>query len=235
MKTLVLMYHNVVNSDKDLHLYDVSLKSFKKQIECLRNTHDAIRDIILTFDDGYSFWANEALDIIKRNGLKAYFFVCLEFLKNGSITREDIIKLKKNGMIIGSHGMRHRFLHKLSEGEVLYELNESRNILEDIIQGEIEYFSVPRGVHNKKILKIAQDAGYKKIFISEAGLNTEDSFIMKRIPIRRDTSLVDFKNIVEGKGIRKQVFNQKMKDLGKRILGIENYNRIRKVLVPRAE
>jgi len=37
MKTLVLMYHNVVNSDKDLHLYDVSLKSFKKQMMLLKS------------------------------------------------------------------------------------------------------------------------------------------------------------------------------------------------------
>ena len=270
MKTLVLMYHNVVNSDNGLHLYDVSLDNLKKQMtiikspghqvtkspghkvtrtqSCkdtrtklyplnanLRGTRYALRDTILTFDDGYKSWAQEVLDILNEAGLKAYFFVCMEFIKNGSISKEDIVKLKNNGMVIGSHGMKHRFLHKLSNRELFYELGESKKALEDIIQDEVKHFSIPRGVHNKKILKIAKDLGYKHIFTSDIGINRKNEFALKRIPIKRDVSLEAFQDIISGKSIRVMVFSQKIRDKAKKSLGIGVYNLIRRILVTKAE
>ncbi len=259
MDSLILIYHNVVESNNDLHLYDVSLDNFRKQVSLLkssshhvtkshvltanrytlsaklRSTQYAIRDTILTFDDGYESWANNVLDILNEAGLKAYFFVCIEFIKNGSISEEDIVKLKNNGMVIGSHGLTHRFLHTASNEELFYELGESRRILEGIIQEKVEHFSVPRGVHNRRILKIAKDVGYKHVFTSDIGINRKNDFALKRIPIKRDVSLEDFRNILNGKVIKKIVFEQKIKDIAKKVLGIDSYNRIRKVLVPRAE
>jgi len=156
-------------------------------------------------------------------------------LKEGEITKKDIIKLKNNGMVIGSHSMTHCFLNTLSKKDVFYELNESKKILEDIIQDEIRYFSIPRGLYTKEVIETAKRAGYKNLFTSEIGINYNQDFLLKRIPIKRNTKLSDFKDILNGKNVERMAFNQKLKDKAKVLLGIDNYNRLRKALVPRVE
>ncbi|OQX87680.1 MAG: hypothetical protein B6D55_02590 [Candidatus Omnitrophica bacterium 4484_70.2] len=257
MNTLVLIYHNVVESNNDLHLYDVSLDDFRRQVALLKNkgvgdrmkgieekehnnhdalpiAHDSLR-VAITFDDGYRSWANNVLDILNETGLKAYFFICIEFIKNGGISEGDIVKLKNNGMVIGSHSLTHRFLHTASNEKLFYELGESKRVLEGIIQEKVEHFSVPRGVYNRRILKIAKDIGYKHVFTSDIGISKSDDFVLKRIPIKRNISVDDFKNIVEGRGIGKMACSQRLKDFAKGILGIDVYNWIRSMLLPRAE
>jgi peptidoglycan/xylan/chitin deacetylase (PgdA/CDA1 family) len=231
------MYHNIVDTNEDLHLYDVSLKSFEEQMGYIHDMYNVIRDtsVILTFDDGYKIWAGEVLNLLKKFNLKAYFFVCIKNLDKGEITKEDILKLKNNGMIIGSHSVTHRFLHLLEESEIYYELYESKKTLEKIIGEEVKYFSVPRGIYNSRMLKIAKEVGYEYLFTSNFGINETEDFLLKRIAIKRNTSLEDFKNIVNGKINKKLIFYQKLKDVAKKSLGINNYNWLRKVLVPRVE
>lgn len=264
MKSIILNYHNIVDSTKDLHLYDVFLDNFKQQVVFLRDTLPTGRqaqyatpclpagrrdtETVLTFDDGYKSWANEVLDVLKANDIKAYFFVCIEYLKNGQISKEDILKLKENGMIIGSHGMTHGFLTEMLHKERVKELKDSKNMLEEILGEEVKYFSIPRGVHNRAVVEAAKMVGYKNVFTSEVGINRVrgfagsrvrelggNNFLLKRIAIKRDTTLNSFKDILNGKNIKKMVLKQKIKDIGKGFVGIDFYNKIRAILVKNVE
>ena len=255
--TLILLYHNIVHFKKMLDLYDVNFQKFKSHMELLRllpslsvmtldtsrytektrDTRYAQRNtnVVLTFDDGYCSWPRAVLNLLKNFNFRAHFFICIKNLKEGEITKKDIIKLKNNGMVIGSHSMTHCFLNTLSKKDVFYELNESKKILEDIIQDEVKYFSIPRGIYTKEVIEIAKRAGYKNLFTSEIGINYNQDFLLKRIPIKRNTKLSDFKDILNGKNVERMAFNQKLKDKAKVLLGIDNYNRLRKALVPRVE
>ncbi|MCM8773456.1 MAG: polysaccharide deacetylase family protein [Candidatus Omnitrophica bacterium] len=236
MRSVVLMYHNMVNDKKDLSLYDVRYNSFIRQMEVLKLCRRGYKintplDIIITFDDGYKSWAGEVLDILKKNGLKAYFFVSIEFLRKGMISKEDIVRLNDNGMVIGSHGVFHRFFFNLSNEDLFYELGESKKILEDIVRKEIIDFSVPRGIYNKKLEIIAKDVGYKRLFTSIVGINDSDNFIVKRVPIKSYTTIDEFEKIIEGK-IKLIAFMQNLKDKAKVILGINFYNYVRELFYP---
>lgn len=172
-RQLVLMYHNIVNSDEGLHLYDVPLSMFRKQMEIVAKQNEISTDleVIITFDDGYRSWGSEVLEILKEFKLRAYFFVCVQFLKEGMITELNILKLKKYGMIIGSHAMQHRFLSELKKAEIMDELKKSREFLEKLLSEKVKYFSVPRGVHNSEIIRISKVVGYEKVFCSKIGIN----------------------------------------------------------------
>ena len=135
-------------------------------------------------------------------------------------------------MIIGSHGVTHAFLHRLKEEDVLHELNDSKKVLEDITGKEIKSFSVPRGVYNKTVLRIALEVGYERVFTSDIGLNKGLPFLMKRIALNRNTSLQQFQEICRHKGIRTMAFMQCLRDGAKRIAGIDLYNKIRNTLIP---
>lgn len=233
IKTLILMYHDIKLPGAPLDLYDVALDHFKSQMEFLRlNSPIPGSEVMLTFDDGYQHWAGEVLQVLNSFDLKACFFVCLKFLKESKISKEDILSLKQQGMIIGSHGVTHHFLHCMKDQDIFYELTESKKVLEDITGEKIKYFSVPRGVYNQKVLRIAREAGYEKVFTSDIGLNQDSSFALKRVALKRDSTIQDFCDILRHKNFKKMAFKQALKDGAKKMFGIEFYNKIRNFLIP---
>jgi len=236
--SLILTYHNIVDGkEKDLLLYDVSLEDFRQQMDIVRNTQCAIRatNIVLTFDDGYKSWANEVFEVLSQYRLKAIFFICIKHLEEGKVSCVDILKLKNAGMEIGSHSVSHSYLNTLSETELFAELGESKKALESIIQSEVKYFSVPYGNCSERIVKIAQAVGYQAVFTSVIGINHRAGYTLKRISLKRDTSLKEFKAIIAGKGLGRMAFEQGVKDTFKNIVGVKNFHFLRNCVVRKAE
>jgi peptidoglycan/xylan/chitin deacetylase (PgdA/CDA1 family) len=236
-KTIILTYHRILDSERDLLLYDVSLSHFREQMDSLRRRQspEPKIDILLTFDDGFQCWAYEVLEILNEHGLKAHFFVCLKHLEKEEIAREDIAKLREAGMTLGSHSMTHRFLHTLSERDLEFEMNESKKILQEITGDEIDEFSLPYGVCTPKIVAAAQRAGYKKLFTSTVGVNVNHSFSLKRIAIKRNTSLTDFQELIQGNGMRSRVLGQILKETIKKTIGIRTFHTLRNKIIPMSE
>ncbi|MFH1771983.1 MAG: polysaccharide deacetylase family protein [Candidatus Omnitrophota bacterium] len=239
--TIVLAYHNIVKGHK-LKLYDVSLEAFKKQLSRIKLSHQlSVQEpalnqsqklkIVITFDDGYRGWVDNALEPILENGLCGIFFVCVDHILNGNITKEGITLLKKSNMIIGSHSLTHSFLHTFSPAKLMHELSKSKEILEDIIKEEVSCFSVPRGMYNRLVIRAARKSGYKRFFTSDIGLNRQNAFLIKRIPVKRYTSIEDFTNILNARNLWNMAVFQWAKDRAKRILGIKNYNRLRQFAI----
>lgn len=87
----VLLYHRVANLKTDPQLLAVSTKNFKAQMEFLGKNYQVIsvdelmrvkekdeideRTVVVSFDDGYVDNYNNALPVLKRQGLGAVFFV----------------------------------------------------------------------------------------------------------------------------------------------------------------
>lgn len=190
---------------------------------------------VITFDDGYHSWAKEVLADLLQHGLKAIFFVCIKHIEEGKISCVDILKLKNAGMEIGSHSVSHSYLDTLSETELFTELGESKKALESITQAEVKYFSVPYGNCSERIVKIAQAIGYQAVFTSVIGINQRAGYTLKRVSLKRDTSLTDFKEILAGKRIGRMAFEQGFKDTIKRIVGVKNFHFFRNCIVRKAE
>lgn len=234
---LSLTYHNVIADDRKPKLFDVRLAAFKEQLAYVNESSRGRKSqsIVLTFDDGYRSWAADVLDLLLQCRIRAYFFVCVQHIKEGFITEEDILKLKKHGMIIGSHSLKHSFLPLLDDAAMHVELSQSKRVLERIIGDQVKYFSVPRGIYDGRVMKMAKQLGYKTVFTSDIGLNVENNFIIKRISIKRDTALEYFKGIVSGRNIAGLQRKQWLKDSAKGLLGLRVYNRLRSMVIPGAE
>ena len=103
--------------------------------------------IALTFDDGPSRYTEKLLDILEENDAKATFFVLGYKIED----RMDTVKrISRNGHSIGIHGYTHKLFTKLSEEEINYEIEETRNILENIINDKVNFIRVPYGSINEK-------------------------------------------------------------------------------------
>jgi len=128
-------------------------------------------------------------------------------------------------MIIGSHGMTHRILTNLREDKLDYEICQSKTILETNLGIKINYFSVPRGFYNQKIIQKIKEAGYKKVFTSAA--NEVGEFKVGRISIKAGWDLKRFISVLDRGLSLSEKAGEIFKDSSKKILGAVGYDRLR--------
>ncbi len=230
----ILTYHAIEKpvDEKGNELYCVSLEKFKEQIEHLRSTPYAVRDTnpIITFDDGDITNYTHAYPILKDKGLKAYFFIIVGKVgESGYMNWQHIKELRDAGMTICSHGMTHCILTVLKEKELDYELMESKKILEDNLGQPVEYFSVPRGFYDHKVIRKTQEAGYKTVFTSNPGDN--NGFLVGRITVKSNWDSAKFDRVINNGLSLTDLIEEFIKNLLKKLFGAGNYDKLRNNLI----
>lgn len=71
---------------------------------------------------------------------------------------------------IGSHGITHRYLTHIPEHEATYEIQDSKYMLEDLLNVEIDKFAPPRGYTNDLLTKFTMKFYEKQRLTKEPGL-----------------------------------------------------------------
>ena len=150
----VILYHQLKDpadeSDK------VTVNNFEQQIAYLHNNNFTTitpenfyqwqkdnftmpeRPVIIYFDDGWSDVYDHALPILKQYGyagtvaLVAYYADQMSYGDwTGYMTWDQLRELQNNGWEIASHGFEHLHMTSLSEAEFRYQLNYSREEIEN--------------------------------------------------------------------------------------------------------
>lgn len=221
----ILMYHSVGGRgmpEVGAELYSVTVEKFRDQI---RHMIDH-RPVVVTFDDGLADNYTHAFPVLKEFGVTAYFFILGSKVgTEGYMTWKQIIELKESGMVIGSHGMKHRILTRLGEEELDYELRTSKTILEYNLKASVDYFSVPRGFCNKRIVDKARDVGYRAVFTSD--IKDYGDFRFGRIPVRAHWDIKHFIRVLDGEVSVKDKAEDALKYSAKKILGATKYDKLR--------
>lgn len=248
-KTTILMYHSIGKAvrghETGTELYSVSEENFHDQMQYiaktlrdsplgnLRNSFGGDRPYkygdshcLITFDDGFLNNYRIAFPVLREFELKAYFFITINRIGcPGYMNWEKIRELHSAGMTIGSHGMTHAILDGQSEEDLDYEIKWSKKILEEKLGAAVDYFSVPRGFHNKRVIAKAKEAGYEEVFTSD--IDKSDGYKFGRIAVKADWDLEYFKQVVD-KGLPlKDRTSEFIKNTSKKMLGAKNYDRIR--------
>lgn len=137
--------------------------------------------IICTFDDAYESVYTNALPIMQKYGFTATVFVCPDLIgkDNSWNHRDEVVRyhmnkemldlLYKNKWEIGSHGMGHYNMIRLSQLELEKTLFESKQLLENYY-GEIISFCYPYGCFKPYIRNIVSKF-YKVAFSVDIGGN----------------------------------------------------------------
>lgn len=84
------------------------------------------KKVAFTFDDGPSKYTKELLEILKENNAEATFFVLGAGIDYYSSTIEE---MKDNGHQIESHGISHTAFTKLTNEELIKELETTKSLL----------------------------------------------------------------------------------------------------------
>lgn len=110
--------------------------------------------IALTFDDGPDQYTQKLLDGLKINNVKASFFV---LGKKAEKNPEIIRQMNNDGHLIGNHTYSHIDFLKAKKLEVLNQLNETDDIIENIIGEKTLFYRPPYGHYLGTTLNCVSD------------------------------------------------------------------------------
>ncbi|RRD57545.1 polysaccharide deacetylase family protein [Tannerella forsythia] len=137
--------------------------------------------IVCTFDDGYKGVLEHALPRLKRYGFTATIYVCTEYVgkynnwnykdrvKRIHLDYDELKMLIKEGWEIGSHGVSHRSLLRLSDEELITELVESKTTLEKHI-GQVDSYAYPYGDYSDFIMTLVQRYYSSAMSLTQGGV-----------------------------------------------------------------
>ena len=189
-----------------------------------------VSSVAITFDDGCETDLMYAAPILRDFNFGATFYVTEGFLgKRGYLTSSQLQSLGALGFEIGSHSMTHAYLTDLHDGQLHHEIAESKVRLEQIMGRQIEHFSCPGGRCNPRVLRVAREAGYRTVATSGIHANGERSspFGLGRIAIMQNTSLKDFRDLCQGRGLWQLNMNVQLRKAAQRLMGNTFYDRLR--------
>lgn len=222
----VLMYHyiriNPVASDRLGYNLSVTPADFAAQMQWLvTNGYHTIfpselnaaltqgaplptKPIVLTFDDGYRDFYDQAWPVLKQYGLKASSAVITTFVDKGD--RGDLMymnwnmvrELDQTGMVeIASHTLTHADLSRTAPAQRWQELSQSKAIIEQHIGHSCTAFVYPSGMYNGATVSDASRAGYQIAFTTNDGKVRvpQDSgamLVLPRVRIAGGTTIAGF-------------------------------------------
>ncbi|MBQ7874089.1 MAG: polysaccharide deacetylase [Oscillospiraceae bacterium] len=107
---------------------------------------NAIKTVYFTFDDGPSAVTEEILDILKREGIKATFFV---IGPSGEKTDERLYRIAAEGHSIGLHSMSHDYdkIYAFADA-FIWDLEYERSWIYSVTGIECNIFRFPGGSDN---------------------------------------------------------------------------------------
>ncbi len=130
------------------------------------------RTVVVTFDDGYTDFADHALDALRDGGATATLYVPSRPLggppawlpdRGGSLRLMDaatVAAVAGAGVEVGSHGAEHVPMDVLSRRTADEHLHESRSRLEDVTGRPVVSLCYPHGYHSPRVRRLARGAGY---------------------------------------------------------------------------
>lgn len=142
-------------------------KSLLKQRGAIFTGDPAVKELYLTFDNGYEQgYTGKILDVLKEKQVPAIFFVTGHYIR----TEPELLKrMAQEGHLIGNHSWSHPDMSQISAERIQKELNQVKDEVKALTgQQEMRYLRVPRGIFNAQSLAVSQGLGYTNVFWSVA-------------------------------------------------------------------
>ena len=182
---------------------NIRINDFKEHIELIKrdgikfvnpsdfenelNNNKKERKVLITIDDGYQSFYDNAWPILKRDKIPFILFVSTrEVGKKGYMSWEDIREIEKYDFVeIGNHSHTHDYLIDFIDQEIKNDLKKSINIFKNELGKNSAFFSYPFGEYSTNLKNIVIELGFKYAFGQHSGVvdYTKNFFEMPRFPI----------------------------------------------------
>ena len=196
-----LMYHRF--EENKYPSTNIKILDFKKQIEIIKqsnikfinpkNFEEEIinnkkqRKILLTIDDGFLSFYNNAWPYLKKNKIPFILFVSTREVGSFNYMNWDQIReIEKEDFVeIGNHSHTHEYLVDENNETIINDIQKSINIFEDKLGKNSEFFSYPFGEYSENFKNIVRELGFKYAFGQHSGVidDTKNFYELPRFPI----------------------------------------------------
>ena len=212
--TLSLMYHRF--NENKYPSTNIRMNIFKEQIQMIKSLDydfynpkyfvaevekpKSKKEILITIDDGFKSFYNEAWPYFKENKIPFILFVSTEPVgKNGYMNWNEIKEIEKSDFaIIGHHSHTHEYLIDMNNSEFINDIETANKIFEDELGYIPEIFSYPFGEYSK-YMKNYISKKFKVAFGQHSGVIdiNKDKFELPRFPINEKYGdLKRFKSLI---------------------------------------
>ena len=198
---ITIMYHRF--EENKYPSTNIRINDFKEHIELIKkdgikfvnpsdfenelNNNKKERKVLITIDDGYQSFYDNAWPILKKDKIPFILFVSTrEVGKKGYMNWEDIREIEKYDFVeIGNHSHTHDYLIDFIDQEIKNDLKKSINIFKNELGKNSAFFSYPFGEYSTNLKNIVIELGFKYAFGQHSGVvdYTKNFFEMPRFPI----------------------------------------------------
>ena len=161
----------------------INPKDFEKEI----NDNKKQRKLLLTIDDGFLSFYNNAWPLLKKNKIPFILFVSTREVGAFNYMSWDQIKeiSKENFVEIGNHSHTHEYLVDETDEIIEEDIQKSINIFKEKLGKNSEFFSYPFGEYSENFKNIIKKLGFKYAFGQHSGVidETKNLYELPRFPI----------------------------------------------------
>ena len=168
---------------KDSNLTFISYEEFLENINQVNKTNK----ILLTIDDGFSSFYENAWPILKDEKIPFIIFVNTESVgSSGYMNWKQLKEISKFSFThIGNHSHTHDYLVDKTDEEIRKDIKKSIDILKEKLNNKTKIFAYPFGEYKNSYKKIVKDLGFNYAFGQHSGVMdlTKDKYELPRFPI----------------------------------------------------
>lgn len=171
---------------------------------CARRETLPDRLVILTFDDGFADFYDEALPVLKRHRFVATVYVSSGFVNGTSrwlkregesaramLSWDQLKEAVAYGIECGAHSHSHPQLDTLSSEAAKMEIKQSKLLLEQHLGQQVWSFAYPFGYYTASIKQQVKEAGYTSACAVRYARSdvTSDPFALARLIVTGNTDV----------------------------------------------
>jgi|SRR4051812_11565683 peptidoglycan/xylan/chitin deacetylase (PgdA/CDA1 family) len=189
-------YHEIEAADSG-YLYQVTCTRFEEHLALAGKIRDgkvgSRKEPAFNFDDGHISNYENGFRLLQKHGAKGIFFVTAGWTSSrpGFMTKAHLREISDAGHEVQGHGLTHLLLTHATDAQLEEELARSKQLLEDATGRAVDALSMPGGRWDARVLRACAQAGYKRVFTSEAWSETyeaEGVQVLGRMMMRRTTT-----------------------------------------------
>ena len=196
-----LMYHRF--EENKYPSTNIKILDFKKQLEIINNKNIKFinaknfenelkknkkqRKILLTIDDGFLSFYENAWPILKEKKIPFILFVSTREVGSFNYMSWDQIReiSQEDFVEIGNHSHTHEYLVDVNDKIIKADIQKSINIFKEKLGKNSDFFSYPFGEYSLNFKNIIKSFGFKYAFGQHSGVidETKDFHELPRFPI----------------------------------------------------
>ena len=198
---IVLMYHRF--EENKYPSTNIKIVDFIKHINLIKENqfkfvnpnvfeenllnHKNEKKILLTIDDGFKSFYDQAWPILKKEKIPFILFVnTREVGTSGYMSWKQIKEISKENFVhIGNHSYSHEYLIDMSNQEIMDDINLAISDFKNNLGYNSSFFSYPFGEYSNNFKNIIKNLGFKYAFGQHSGVadETKDFYELPRFPI----------------------------------------------------